>query len=173
MYNAQYCVNPICTNGVFFPFLYNGLGLVHYISRGHRLNFKMKLYFFRKLVFFLANSVEPDELQCYVTFLLGLHRLPKYAFWSHWYYIQSVYLGHILKTCNYVCLCLCFTSKSMHTFKKFKRQIVSLSGANDSFGWIILIARLLMSNFGTLRKNCVVKCCIDLRTKVSLPTQSK
>ena len=36
-----------------------------------------------KIVFVLANSVDPDEMPHYATFHLGLHCLPKYSFRSH------------------------------------------------------------------------------------------
>ena len=33
-----------------------------------------------KIVSILANSADPDEMQHYAAFHLGLHRLPKYLF---------------------------------------------------------------------------------------------
>ena len=33
-----------------------------------------------KVVLILANSADPDEMQHYATFHLGLHCLPKYSF---------------------------------------------------------------------------------------------
>ena len=51
-----------------------------YISRGHSLyNFKLSL-FSLKIVLVLAKSADPDEMQPYAAFHLGLHCLPKYLF---------------------------------------------------------------------------------------------
>ena len=41
-----------------------------------------------KINFVLANSVDPDEMQHYVTFHLGLHCLPKFK--GFWYTIKRV-----------------------------------------------------------------------------------
>ena len=45
-----------------------------YISRGVRLSFKKK-----KIFFTFTNSVDPDEMQHYAAFHLGLHCLQKYS----------------------------------------------------------------------------------------------
>ena len=48
------------------------------------LNFQIEIVFFSlKIVFVLANSVDPDEMLDYAAFHLGLHCLSKYAFRSH------------------------------------------------------------------------------------------
>ena len=45
---------------------------------GHRLLFPNKIAFLSlKIVFVLANSVDPDEMPHYVAFHLGLHCVPK------------------------------------------------------------------------------------------------
>ena len=40
------------------------------------------VFFSLKIIFVLANSVDPDEMPHYAAFYLGLHCLPKYAFYS-------------------------------------------------------------------------------------------
>ena len=40
---------------------------------------------FLKIIFVLANSVDPDEMPYCVAFLLGLHCLPKNSFKGHQY----------------------------------------------------------------------------------------
>ena len=37
---------------------------------------------FLNVVLIFANSADPDEMQQYVAFHLGLHSLPKYPFWG-------------------------------------------------------------------------------------------
>ena len=52
-----------------------------YISRGDRLKFSKNIVFFCLNIYFtFTNSVEPDELQHYAAFHLGLHCLQKYSF---------------------------------------------------------------------------------------------
>ena len=49
-----------------------------YILRGHRLYFSNKIVFLSlKIIFVMANSVDPDEMQHDVTFHLVLHCLQK------------------------------------------------------------------------------------------------
>ena len=44
-------------------------------------HFQKILYFFcLKIIFTLTNSVDPDEMQHYAAFHLGLHCLQKYSF---------------------------------------------------------------------------------------------
>ena len=43
-------------------------------------NFKFNMFLSLKIVFILANSVDPDEMPHTVAFHLGLHCLPKYLF---------------------------------------------------------------------------------------------
>ena len=60
--------------------------MVHYVEYQGLTGyyFQIKLYFLsRKIVFVLANSVNPDEMPHYAAFHLGLHCLPKYSFRSH------------------------------------------------------------------------------------------
>ena len=45
-------------------------------------NFKKLLYFLPEDIFTFTNSVDPDEMQHYAAFHLGLHCLPKYPFWG-------------------------------------------------------------------------------------------
>ena len=40
-----------------------------------------------------TNSVDPDEMQHYVPFHLGLHCLPKYAFRSH--YLRNITIARL------------------------------------------------------------------------------
>ena len=48
-------------------------------------NFKIKVvFFFQKIIFVLANSADPDEMQHYAAFHLCLHCLPKYLFTGFW-----------------------------------------------------------------------------------------
>ena len=49
--------------------------------RGHSQNFlNYDLFLSLKIVLILANSADPDEMQHYAAFHLGLHCLPKYLF---------------------------------------------------------------------------------------------
>ena len=58
--------------------------MIYYISKGHRLLFTNKVVFHSlKIVFVLANSLDPDEMPKEEAFHLGLHCLPKDAFRSH------------------------------------------------------------------------------------------
>ena len=52
-----------------------------YILRGCRLYFPNKTVFLSlKIVFVIANSVDPDEMLHYAAFLPGGYCLPKYVF---------------------------------------------------------------------------------------------
>ena len=52
---------------------------------GSRLIFSNQNVFLSlKIVFVLANSVDPDEMPHYAAFHLRLHCLPKYPFWGPW-----------------------------------------------------------------------------------------
>ena len=52
-----------------------------YISRGVRLQFAKNIVFFCLKIFItFTNSVDPDEMQHYAAFHLGLHCLQKYLF---------------------------------------------------------------------------------------------
>ena len=42
-----------------------------------------KIKLLNKIIFALANSVDPDEMSHYVAFHLGLHYLPKYIIRRH------------------------------------------------------------------------------------------
>ena len=49
--------------------------------RGHRSEFlNYDLFLSQRIGFTLTNSVDPDEMQHYAAFYLGLHCLPKYPF---------------------------------------------------------------------------------------------
>ena len=51
------------------------------LSRGVSLKCAKNIVFFcLKISFTFANSVDPDEMQCYATFHLGLHCLQNYMF---------------------------------------------------------------------------------------------
>ena len=67
----------------FYLVLYNTLGMVHCIYGGVTgLNFQNNIVFSSmRIALVLANSVDPDEMQHYAAFHLGLHRLPKGAQW--------------------------------------------------------------------------------------------
>ena len=43
------------------------------------------MYLSLKVVLILANSADPDEMQHYTAFHLGLHCLPEYPFRGHQY----------------------------------------------------------------------------------------
>ena len=65
-------------------FWFNTINLGRSIVYGY--NFQIKIEFLSlKVVFVLANSVDPDEMLHYAANHLGLHFLSKYAFRSHWY----------------------------------------------------------------------------------------
>ena len=65
-----------------FWFETRNLGSPYYISRGVRLNLKKKnvVFFFLKIFFTFTNSVDPDEMQHFAAFHLGLHCVQKYSF---------------------------------------------------------------------------------------------
>ena len=58
------------------------LGCPLYLSRGFKLLFLKRIlyYFVWKSFFTFTNSVDPDEMQHYAAFHLGLHCLQKYSF---------------------------------------------------------------------------------------------
>ena len=47
-------------------------------------NFQNILSFSLRINFVLANSADPDEMQLYAAFHLGLHCLLNYPFWGGW-----------------------------------------------------------------------------------------
>ena len=54
-----------------------GLPIVYF--KGSQVDFlKYSVYLSLEIVFILANSAEPDEMQHHAAFHLGLHCLPKY-----------------------------------------------------------------------------------------------
>ena len=55
--------------------------LCYTLSRGVRL-IKNFFLFYLKIFFTFTNSVDPDEMQHYAAFHLGLHCLRKYSFWG-------------------------------------------------------------------------------------------
>ena len=70
-------VNPLYTNGLFLLVCYNKLGIVHCTYLGvSGYNCKKNIVlFYLKILFTLTNSVDPDEMQHYAAFHLGLHCL--------------------------------------------------------------------------------------------------
>ena len=74
--------NPLyTTNRLFLLVRYNKLGIVHctflWVS-GY--NLKKIVLFCLKIFFTFTNSVDPDEMQHYAAFHMGLHCLQKYLF---------------------------------------------------------------------------------------------
>ena len=65
-----------------FWFLYNKLGIVHcrYIGVSGYNSKKNIVFFCLKIFFTFTNSVDPEEMQHYAAFHLGLHCLQKYSF---------------------------------------------------------------------------------------------
>ena len=56
-----------------------------HVSRGLKvINFKNIVFFCLKIFFTFTNSVDPDEMQHYAAFHLGLHCLQKYSFMGFW-----------------------------------------------------------------------------------------
>ena len=56
-----------------------------YIMRGSQVVIsKIIVVISQKIDFVLANSADPDEMQHYAAFHLGLHCLPKYLFTGFW-----------------------------------------------------------------------------------------
>ena len=81
-YNCLSCLsvqllNPFHSDGISQTYCYNKHGIVHFVFEGvTELNMIMSL----KIIFILANSADPDEIQPYAAFHPGLHCLPKYLF---------------------------------------------------------------------------------------------
>ena len=72
---SQFC-NPLYTNGLCCLVGYSKLGIVHYTYLGvSGYNFQKILYFLSEDLFYLNNSVVPDEMTHYAEFHLGLHCL--------------------------------------------------------------------------------------------------
>ena len=53
--------------------------------RYHFLNHYVPVFLYLKFALIIANSVDPDEMQHFATFHLGLHCFPKYPFISFQY----------------------------------------------------------------------------------------
>ena len=80
LFSSQERVNPCQTNRIFLKLHTIKKDSPLYILRGHRLYFLKKLYFFiMKIDSVLANSADPDKMQHYAAFHLGLYCLAKYA----------------------------------------------------------------------------------------------
>ena len=78
---AQLFPNHSYSDGFSHTDQCNKDGIVHYyILRGQRSEFP-KYDVFKSLKI-SAKSVDPDEMQHYAAFHLGLHCLPKYPFWG-------------------------------------------------------------------------------------------
>ena len=73
---------PLYTiNGFFLLARYNILGIVHCTYPGvSGYNFQKIVFFYLQIFFTFTNSVDPDEMQHYAAFHLGLHCLQKYLF---------------------------------------------------------------------------------------------
>ena len=80
---------------IYFPIQINtlrmGLSIIYF--KGSQVEISNQLRMFPKIVFILANSADPDEMQhyWYATFHLGLHDTPKYPLGVC--HIQRVNLG--------------------------------------------------------------------------------
>ena len=61
-----------------------GWSLILYISGGAGYNFQKYYILLSEYLFYLTNSVDPDEMQHYAAFDLGLHCLQKYLFKGFW-----------------------------------------------------------------------------------------
>ena len=73
-------INLLYTDGFFLLICHSKFGIVHYTYLGvSDFNFK-RLYSLFKDHFTLTNNVDPDEMQHYAAFHLGLHCLQKYSF---------------------------------------------------------------------------------------------
>ena len=80
--SLQQNINPMYNNKSFLRGRYNNHGLSNntYLA-GLGYNFQKILYsFFLKIFLTFINSVDPDEMQHYAAFHLGLHYLQKYSF---------------------------------------------------------------------------------------------
>ena len=74
-------LKPLYPNGFFLLVRYNKLGIVHCSYLGVLgYNYKNVIFFCLKIFFTFTNSVDPDEMQHYAAFHLGLHCLQKYSF---------------------------------------------------------------------------------------------
>ena len=60
-----------------------GLPMVYF--KGSKVELNYEVFLSLKDVLFLANSADPDEMQHYTVFHLGLDCLPKYPFRGFWY----------------------------------------------------------------------------------------
>ena len=70
--------NPLYANGLFLLAWYNKLGIVHCTYQGvSGHSFQKILCFCLKIFFTFTNSADPDEMQHYAAFHLGLHCLQK------------------------------------------------------------------------------------------------
>ena len=74
--------NPLYSDGFFHTYLIQLVWDCHFCTlRGHLYNFlNYDVFLSLKVVLILANSAEPNEMQHYAAFHLGLHYLPKYLF---------------------------------------------------------------------------------------------
>ena len=77
----QEFVIPLYTNRFFFLVCYIKLGIVHFTYLGvSGYNLKKNVFFCLNIFLTFTNSVDPDEMQHYAAFHLGLHCLHKYLF---------------------------------------------------------------------------------------------
>ena len=71
-------INPLFNNGFFLLVWYNKFGIVQCAYVGVLgYNLKKNVFFCLKIFFTFTNSVDPDEMQHYAVFHLGLHCLQK------------------------------------------------------------------------------------------------
>ena len=76
-------VNPLYSDGFSHNTCWcSKYGIVHFALLGVKARiFLIMVYFCQwRFVLILANSVDPDEMQQYAAFHLGLHCLQKYPF---------------------------------------------------------------------------------------------
>ena len=76
----NYCTSLTLSIVRDFPIqIWYGWNFSLYILRGQRLEFPNNVFISRMNVFISLNSEDPDEMQHYAAFHLGLHCLSKYA----------------------------------------------------------------------------------------------
>ena len=120
-----------------------------YISRGVRLKFDNKLYYFVTF----TNSVDPDEMQHRAAFHLGLHCLqkyPKYKMLNNKHrHRKRITLARsaVRNVSDYICVSDCrsrgreFDLSLSHTFVEIGHTIIStviLLPSADLIGWVVV-----------------------------------
>ena len=88
-----------------------GLPIVHF--KGSLVEYpKYNVFLSLNVVLILANSADPDEMQHYAAFLLGLHFLPKYRF-RGFQYAKPATIFYVLKILSAFYIC-CIYSSTLH-----------------------------------------------------------